>query len=93
MTVKKDFTEKEHAAGTIGGIGEETTRNKGGRKPGNDRTKAEYRFAVRLNNKEGVFLQEWAWQRRTSINEVVRGIVQEAMEKHPEVFEKMDELN
>ena len=92
---KKDFTEKERTAqaGTIGGIGNEPQASRSGRKPGNDRTKAEYRFAVRLNNEEGVFLQEWAWQRRTSINEVVHGLVREAMTQHPEVFEKMDELN
>lgn len=93
MASKKDFTEKERSAGIIGGIGDEPQASRAGRKPGNDRTKAEYRFAVRLDNREGVFLQEWAWQRRTSINEVVRGIVREAMEKHPEVLEGIDELN
>lgn len=92
MAGKKDFTGKEQT-GTIGGIGEETTRNKGGRRPGTDRTKEEYRFAVRLGNKEGVFLQEWAWQSRRSINEIVKGLVVDAMNEHPEVLEKMDELN
>ena len=53
----------------------------------------EYRFTVRMPGDYGRFMNELAYQRRSTITAEFQRLVAEEIEKHPEILESLDELN
>lgn len=53
----------------------------------------EYRFTARMPGEYGRFLNELAYQRRSTITAELQRLVQEEMEKRPEILASLDELN
>ena len=98
-TKKKDFTaaDKSKYSGIIGGIDTETTTNRGrrtyNRLDPRDEAPEEYRFTARMPGEYGRFLNELAYQRRSTITAELQRLVAEEMEKHPEILASLDELN
>ena len=103
---KKDFTaaDKSKYSGIIGGIdttntsdttNTETatnTRHYTRLDPRNEAPK-EYRFTARMPGEYGRFLNELAYQRRSTITAELQRLVAEEMERHPEIMASLDELN
>ncbi len=103
---KKDFTaaDKSKYSGIIGGIdttntsdteNTETTTNTrhyNRLDPRNEAPK-EYRFTARMPGEYGRFLNELAYQRRSTITAELQRLVAEEMERHPEIMASLDELN
>lgn len=96
---KKDFTAADRSkySGIIGGI-EEKEETTTGKRPYNrldPRKEApkEYRFTARMPGEYGRFLNELAYQRRSTITAELQRLVKEEMEKHPEILASLDELN
>ena len=54
---------------------------------------AEYRFTARMPGEYGRFLNELAYQRRSTITAELQRLVKEEMDKHPEILASLDELN
>ena len=54
---------------------------------------AEYRFTARMPGEYGRFLNELAYQRRSTITAELQRLVAEEMERHPEILASLDELN
>lgn len=50
-----------------------------------------YRFNLNIPMKYKEYLQEIAWQNRTTITEYLVGLVAADSEKHPEILEKIGE--
>ena len=98
---KKDFTQADRSkySGIIGGIDTEntentetTTRHYNRLDPRNEAPK-EYRFTARMPGEYGRFLNELAYQRRSTITAELQRLVAEEMERHPEILASLDELN
>ena len=98
---KKDFTQADRSkySGIIGGIDTEntentetTTRHYNRLDPRNEAPK-EYRFTARMPGDYGRFLNELAYQRRSTITAELQRLVKEEMDKHPEILASLDELN
>lgn len=53
----------------------------------------EYRFTARMPGEYGRFLNELAYQKRSTITAEIQRLVGEEMEKHPEILASLDELN
>lgn len=53
----------------------------------------EYRFTARMPGEYGRFLNELAYQRRSTITAELQRLVKEEMDKHPEILASLDELN
>lgn len=53
----------------------------------------EYRFTARMPGEYGRFLNELAYQRRSTITAELQRLVAEEMERHPEILDSLDELN
>lgn len=104
---KKDFTAADKAKySAIGAAStsdttntENTTKkNNGGRRAytrldPRDEAPAEYRFTARMPGEYGRFLNELAYQRRSTITAELQRLVAEEMERHPEIMASLDELN
>ena len=103
---KKDFTaaDKSKYSGIIGGIdttntsdttNTETTTNTRhyNRLDPRDEAPKEYRFTARMPGEYGRFLNELAYQRRSTITAELQRLVKEEMDKHPEILASLDELN
>lgn len=106
---KKDFTtaDRNKYSGIIGGIDTidtknttniESTENITNTRPYNrlDPRKAapkEYRFTARMPGEYGRFLNELAYQRRSTITAELQRLVKEEMDRHPEILASLDELN
>lgn len=103
---KKDFTaaDKSKYSGIIGGIdttntsdttNTETTTNTRHYTRLDPRNEApkEYRFTARMPGEYGRFLNELAYQRRSTITAELQRLVKEEMERHPEILASLDELN
>lgn len=94
---KKDFTaaDKNKYSGIIGGIEAETTTNtrQYNRLDPRKEAPAEYRFTARMPGEYGRFLNELAYQRRSTITAELQRLVKEEMDKHPEILASLDELN
>lgn len=54
---------------------------------------AEYRFTVRMPGEFGRFMNELAYQRRSTITAEFQRLVEEEMKKRPEIMASLDELN
>lgn len=54
---------------------------------------AEYRYTGRMPGELGRFLNEMAYQHRTTITAEITRLVREEMERHPEILASLDELN
>lgn len=54
---------------------------------------AEYRFTARMPGEYGRFLNELAYQRRSTITAELQRLVAEEMERRPEIMASLDELN
>jgi len=103
MAKKKDFTaaDKSKYSGIIGGIDTEnttdTTNTKNTRQYNRldprDEAPKEYRFTARMPGEYGRFLNELAYQRRSTITAELQRLVAEEMERHPEILASLDELN
>lgn len=101
-TKKKDFTaaDKSKYSGIIGNAEatsdtkntETTTRHYNRLDPRNEAPK-EYRFTARMPGEYGRFLNELAYQRRSTITAELQRLVKEEMDKHPEILAGLDELN
>lgn len=103
---KKDFTtaDRSRYSGIIGGIDTESTTDtintettKGTRPytrldPRKTPPK-EYRFTARMPGEYGRFLNELAYQRRSTITAELQRLVKEEMDRHPEILASLDELN
>lgn len=94
---KKDFTtaDRSRYSGIIGGIDTENTK---GTRPYTrlDPRKTppkEYRFTARMPGEYGRFLNELAYQRRSTITAELQRLVKEEMDRHPEILASLDELN
>ena len=102
-----DFTaaDKNKYSGIIGGIDTEntndtetTTNTKNTKRqynrldPRNEAPK-EYRFTARMPGEYGRFLNELAYQRRSTITAELQRLVKEEMDRHPEILASLDELN
>lgn len=101
---KKSFTEKDAktsaptAAAFIGTANTTSTndiKNTKGRPATTDiEAKGDdYRFNARFTALQGKYIQEKAWQTRKSITATLQNIIEEDMEKHPEIVKAIDELN
>ena len=53
----------------------------------------EYRFTARMPGEYGRFLNELAYQRRSTITAELQRLVEEEMERRPEIMASLDELN
>ena len=53
----------------------------------------EYRFTARMPGEYGRFLNELAYQRRSTITAELQRLVAEEMDRHPEILASLDELN
>ena len=53
----------------------------------------EYRFTARMPGEYGRFLNELAYQRRSTITAELQRLVKEEMDRHPEILASLDELN
>ena len=53
----------------------------------------EYRFTVRMPGEFGRFMNELAYQRRSTITAEFARLVEEEMERRPEIMDSLDELN
>lgn len=83
---KKNFTQKDSESVDVV---KETTKEKAA---GVKDTPTE-RFTARFNKEEWAYLTEYHWQKRVTITDIIRRLVQEDMKKHPEIMETVDELN
>ena len=109
MTTKKDFTaaDRNKYSGIIGAVNTnntedaadttDTTDTKKTRQynrldPRNEAPK-EYRFTARMPGEYGRFLNELAYQRRSTITAEVQRLIKEEMDRHPEILASLDELN
>ena len=109
MKKKQDFTaaDKNKYAGIISSIDtvdikdttdtKDTNAAKGTRPytrldPRNE-PPAEYRFTARMPGEYGRFLNELAYQRRSTITAELQRLVREEMERRPEILASLDELN
>ena len=54
---------------------------------------AEYRYTARMPGECGRFINELAYQRRSTITAEITRLVREEMERHPEIMASLDELN
>ena len=97
---KKDFTtaDRSRYSGIIGGIDTKNITNTQNTRPYNrlDPRKAapkEYRFTARMPGEYGRFLNELAYQRRSTITAELQRLVKEEMDRHPEILASLDELN
>lgn len=101
---KRDFTAADRSkySGIIGGIEDttntENTNNTKGTRPytrldPREEPPAEYRFTARMPGEYGRFLNELAYQRRSTITAEIQRLVKEEMDKHPEILASLDELN
>lgn len=94
--VKKDFTaadkSKYSAIGAIDTENATDTRHYNRLDPRQEAPK-EYRFTARMPGEYGRFLNELAYQRRSTITAEIQRLVEEEMKKHPEILENLDELN
>jgi len=105
MAKKTDFTKADQNKyeGIIAGMNTENTKNTTNTKNAGKRTykrldpreaaPEEYRFTVRMPGEYGRFMNELAYQRRSSITAEFQRLVAEEMEKHPEILASLDELN
>lgn len=102
MAKKKDFTATDKSKyNPIGAADtENTTDTKNTKKPRkynrmDPREKApeEYRFTARMPGEYGRFLNELAYQRRSTITAELQRLVKAEMDKHPEILASLDELN
>ena len=103
MAKKKDFTAADRSkySGIIGGIdttdttNTETTTNTRHYNRLDPRKEApkEYRFTARMPGEYGRFLNELAYQRRSTITAELQRLVAEEMKKRPEILASLDELN
>lgn len=105
MAKKKDFTAADKSKySAIGAASTENTtdttntetttntRHYNRLDPRNEAPK-EYRFTARMPGEYGRFLNELAYQRRSTITAELQRLVAEEMEKHPEILASLDELN
>lgn len=53
----------------------------------------EYRFTARMPGEYGVYLNEKAYQQRTTVTAIIQQLIKADMEAHPEIMEGLDELN
>jgi len=94
---KKDFTEMDRKkySGIIGAADEEAAENprKYNRLDPRKEAPKEYRFTARMPGEYGRFLNELAYQRRSTITAELQRLVKEEMERHPEILASLDELN
>ncbi len=96
---KKDFTAADKnkysaigAASTTNTTNTTNTRHYNRLDPRNEPPK-EYRFTARMPGEYGRFLNELAYQRRSTITAELQRLVAEEMERHPEILASLDELN
>lgn len=106
---KKDFTAKDKGlySGIIGAASTEEVKDTKSTKnttnteekraynrldPRNEAPK-EYRFTARMPGEYGRFLNELAYQKRSTITAEIQRLVGEEMKKHPEILASLDELN
>ena len=102
---KKDFTAADKAkysaigaASTTDTSDTKNTKNttntrKYNRLDPRDEAPKEYRFTARMPGEYGRFLNELAYQRRSTITAELQRLVKEEMDKHPEILASLDELN
>lgn len=93
---KKNFTQKDaESVDIVGTITEgQTTSAPAQKKPmGRPKSDATEKFTARFSKEEWAYLTEYHWQKRISITDIIRGLVQADMKKHPEILEGIDELN
>ena len=100
MAKKKDFTAADRSkySGIIGGIDTTSTENTTNTRHYNrldprEEAPKEYRFTARMPGEYGRFLNELAYQRRSTITAELQRLVKEEMERHPELLASLDELN
>lgn len=100
MAKKKDFTAADRSkySGIIGGIDTINTENTINTRHYNrldprEEAPKEYRFTARMPGEYGRFLNELAYQRRSTITAELQRLVKEEMDKHPEILTSLDELN
>ena len=58
-----------------------------------DEAPEEYRFTARMPGEYGRFLNELAYQRRSTITAEIARLVKQEMDLHPEILASLDELN
>ena len=89
---KKNFTQKDaESVDIVEAIRDEQRAEQTAEKKEKD-TPTE-RFTARFNKEEWQYLTEYHWQKRVTITDIIRRLVQEDMKKHPEIMETVDELN
>ena len=89
---KKNFTQKDaESVDIVKAIRDEQRAEQTAEKKEKD-TPTE-RFTARFNKEEWAYLTEYHWQKRVTITDIIRRLVQEDMKKHPEIMETVDELN
>ncbi len=106
MAKKKDFTQADRNkySGIIAAASTENTsdtKNTGNikttrqynRLDPREEAPEEYRFTARMPGEYGRFLNELAYQRRSTITAELQRLVKEEMDKHPEILASLDELN
>lgn len=71
----------------------ENTKRKYNRLDPRNPAPEEYRFTARMPGEYGRFLNELAYQRRSTITAELKRLVGEEMQRHPEILASLDELN
>lgn len=95
----KDFTATDRGryAGIIQNVENEENVNNGKRKYNRldprQEAPTEYKFTARMPGEYGRFINELAYQRRSTITAEIQRLVKEEMDKHPEILASLDELN
>lgn len=85
---KKNFTQKDaESVDIVEAIRDEQRAEK------KEKDTPTERFTARFNKEEWAYLTEYHWQKRVTITDIIRRLVQEDMKKHPEIMETVDELN
>lgn len=100
---KKDFTvaDRDKYSGVIGSMNTENTTKttkiantrEYHRLDPRDAAPDEYKFTARMPGEYGRFLNELAYQRRSTITAEIQRLVAEEMERRPEILASLDELN
>lgn len=93
---RKERSRDEAIKGTIAAAEETTEKLKRQYNRLDPREKAAkeiYSFTARMPYEYGRFLNELAYQRRSTITAEVQRLVKEEMEKRPEILANLDELN
>lgn len=95
FTAKEELSIFEETSNTKNTDNTKNTKNTKGRPTTTESTPQpdDYRFNARFTALQGKYLRERAWHLKKSVTAALQIIIEEDMEKHPEVVKTIDDLN